>query len=194
MANFVAWANNPNVKGELKNVFNVGILICGTVVIVSELKKRINKLVKKILHITKNPSVSNSERQKLSCKKIVVLVSKIAIVGTFCSTKQAHWVIGKIATGILSPQAWEAIVGPNINFEGNRLHPRHVVSITSFVLGVPAIVYSIWLMCNKDRELDKGREGGWIKNRTVIYLTAIATLLSRTFQHVANAFARNFVR
>lgn len=89
--------------------------------------------------------------------KIITIVSRLSIILSTLSSRPGQRIIGWVATKIVGEEYLVRVFGPNVNFVTNPYHPKHIVSIAAFILGLPAT-----LKCTYDSLK-------WLKNRICLH-------------------------
>lgn len=115
---------------------------------------------------------------KLTWKKYIVIQSQAALILGGIASRPGNILCGSLAKKLFTEEGLVRWFGPNTIFERNWKHPRHVVSLAAFILGLPALVE--WT-----------RAAG--NDRIILSLTAALTLLSRPALHLGNTWTRETI-
>lgn len=142
--NFVRFFNTPIVKETVKNSFGYITFTLGAIELYNDSKD---------CYIYLRGRIRNeipSRPWQCTASKILFLVAKVSIYTSALTTKPAVLAIGWMANRIFTAEQLSRYFGANLNFATNPYHPRHVVSIVSFILGIPATLKStydlaVWL-------------------------------------------------
>lgn len=188
--------NQPLVKESLKNVIGITTCVFGVIEICDEavscyrsLKGRIRK------------NGEGIEPWWRTALRVVVIVTNISLVASVFTSRPGLAMSGWVVERIFTPDQLLRYFGPNVNFVGNPLHPRHVLSIISFAMGVPATIKTAvdggkWFV---DRIIKKQpainetpQKGITVQHKQ--WMATWNTLTSRPALHAANRFFQIILR
>lgn len=129
-----------------------------------------------------------------TASKVILVMAKISIVLNAMTSRPGQFLIGWVATKCIGEEQLLRLFGPNLNFATTPYHPRHVVSIAAFILGLPATLKSVydatqWVsrkICQYQAE-----ERSWTDMKIEL-INFFETLSHRTFIHGANYALRGW--
>lgn len=135
LKNFVSLLNQPTVKQSVKNVAGFTTYLFGLVEI-CDFSFQIGRHGIKYLWKYESPSKTWSE----TASRVADTITRTSLILSIFTTPPAL-VLSRVTLNlILTPDQQLRFFGPNLNFAQTPYHPRHVVSLVSFALGVPATV------------------------------------------------------
>lgn len=194
---FVHYFNTPIVKETTKKFFGGITLAFGIIELYDDIKECYMHLRSRITH--KGPIYA----WQCTAYKTLLLISKISLYTSALSTKPAALACSWVASRLFSSEQLSRYFGPNLNFASNPYHPRHVISILSFLLGIPAMLktfydLAVWIKtkicCSKNSPTpqpnEEADERRLMTSTKVIRAAWLNTLISRPMVHGANAFFR----
>lgn len=172
--------NTPYTKDLVKRVlgdlpFALGILEAGLTLkdcfACSDVK---DKQPKKV-----TPDISTTS-------KIVNFVTNTSIFLSTLSSRPGQYIGQRVCERLFAAEQLILYFGPNQNFEQTPRHPRHVISIAAFLLGIPATLKSFVVLAGyaKDNNETETRRR-WIATWN--------TLTSRPALHLGNALVRKIL-
>lgn len=191
---FVRFFNTPIVKETVKNSFGFITFSLGLVELYHDSKECYTYMRGRV----KNEIPS--QPWQCTASKVLLLISKISIYTSAMTTKPAVFAIGWVANRIFTSEQLSRFFGPNLNFVTNPYHPRHVLSIVSFLLGLPATLkgtydLAIWLRkkicCSQSPEPSQPMTPQETRVYRFVWWN---TMTSRPMVHWANALCRLILR
>ncbi|MGA8164566.1 MAG: hypothetical protein WB791_06015 [Waddliaceae bacterium] len=119
--------------------------------------------------------------------RLIVLAARISIIGIGLSTTPGYQLVGFAASCLLGEERILQWFGPHYNFEMTPFHLRHIVSIASFILGIPALLHFLYttIRC-KNHQIRQ-------EDRRVYLMNAFTIAASRVTLHVGNAIAKRML-
>lgn len=194
----VSCLNTPFIKEGVKNIAGVAACAFG----IFELYEDITWIVHKCQGQGK-PSNEPSESQEFSwvktAGKVILITAKISLILSCFTSRPGQMLCSWTAGKIFTDTQLLHLFGANTIFAVNPWHPKHVVSITACVLGIPAtlkVVYEsgVWITHKmvsfpKTDHAKRDQTDGKIEG-----MAAINTLFSRPWLHVANQLSRFILR
>jgi len=160
--------NQPRVKETIKKIIGTANLIFAAWVIYDWVIKN-------------RPPCS---QQKTFLTRLIVLAAIMSIIGLALSTAPGSQIVGTITSSLFKEKRIVQWFGPHLNFATTPFHPRHIVSIVSVMLGIPALVHLIYTTIRPENDAARG------KDRWIYLINAFNIITSRVALHAGNAFVR----
>jgi len=128
----VFFLNQPPVKKAVKKTVGAAHLVFAAWEVYESVKKY------------RKEEILLSHKECFSTR-LTVLTAKISMIGFALSTAPGYQIAGSVASFFFSEETLSRWVGPHLNFATTPYHPRHVVSVASFALGIPAFIHFVYM-------------------------------------------------
>ncbi len=191
----LVFLNQPIIKEGIKNVASCAAFVFGLYEIYDD-----------VVHITEElrgratpPTEGKKEFSWMkTAGKVLLVVSKISLLLSCFTSRPGLIICGWIAGKLFTPPQLQSLFGSNTIFAVNPYHPRHLANLAAFILGLPALVksiydFSMWLKHTVTCALANAEAAPETNRRAYIVqiMATINTLFSRTMLHLVNgAFLR----
>lgn len=200
----VGYLNSPIIKEGVKNVAGLAAFAFGIYEIYDDVNWLIHKWQAK-------PLANQEEKEGFSwlktAGKVVMVAARISLILSCFSSRPGliicSWTAGKIFTEAQLVRFF----GANTIFAVNPWHPKHIVSISACILGIPAAlkaVYdgSVWVKHKvtrhetaKDKEGQaEASEGRFLTDKKIGLMVSFNTIFSRPVLHWGNILSRILLR
>lgn len=138
----VSLLNQPVVKQSVKDGF--GLLTCafGALAIYNEIHH-----YRSLQNRVQPPQPRPPEA---TVAKVIRFMTKLSLVTSLVVSGPGQAVSRRVFSHLFTDEQLLRYFGPNLNFATTPWHPRHISSLLSFALGVPATILTL------------AKEGGWL--------------------------------
>ncbi len=173
----VSFFNTPVVKERMKKLFGSANFAIGIV---------------DVFFCSKENPIETLDQGtwEKTAHKIVIILAKVSILLSYLSSYPSLVIFSAVTKRFFSNIQLERAFGPNTTFQKNPLHPKHVVSIAGTLLGLPSILYSVYLgstyLCQK--LLGKAKKN--TKPTKTELLVFFKTVFDRPTLHIVNRVCR----
>jgi hypothetical protein len=130
VSSFHHWINVAGVKELVKKVIGVAAGVFGVLETYN------------LFCSWRNGTLWSSRQTTI--ENLVGLSARVAIIAAACTIPPLSSAVGAVSTAIFGSSRLVRWFGPNVNFVTNPWHPRHVVSIASWALALPALVHAVY--------------------------------------------------
>lgn len=125
--------NKPAVKESTKNVLGALTFIFGVIEVCDESIDFYRSLRNRMHH-----PHQKGERWCYVAFKVISIATKISLLGSAIISRPGLNISRRLVECVFTEDQLLRFFGPNRNFAETPYHPRHVTSIISFLLGIPA--------------------------------------------------------
>ena len=182
------YLNEPTVKSSIKYAIGLPTFTFGVLEI---LDATTMYLVPRLGHEPRKVRDLQPSTWRDTTNKVINVLSRVSLVTSTMTTPQGLKICGWAANKIFTPEQLIRYFGPNLNFETTPWHPRHVLSLISFAIGVPGTVGAL---CNKFVWFKPSRTLRWVTDNGAARYVTWNTLTSRPAQHGLNYLFRTVLR
>ena len=192
--------NQPGIKESTKNVLGAITFIFGVIEVCDEIVDCYRSLANRTHH-----PHQKGERWCYAALKVINIAAKISLLGSAITSRPGLNLTSRMVKCIFNDDQLLRYFGPNRCFAETPYHPRHVASIISFLLGIPATLQTFfeageWLknlitrrqQLNRKQEIQPRNIRRWLTDQNIRWMTAWNTLTSRPALHLTNRLFRMF--
>ncbi len=169
--------NNPVVKPTIKKIIGIANVIFGIWAVYD------------LIDSARRGTLWSNKKETLI--NVIEISARVSVIGLALSTWPGSVLVGRVATAIFGDKLLLSWFGPNLNFATTPWHPRHVVSIVSVAMGVPALVYEVYLGVKSF--FSDSKTGSTLKERVLYVINTFNVLTSRAALHCGNALMRRIL-
>jgi hypothetical protein len=185
----VSFLNQPVVKQSVKE--GLGLVTCafGVLGIYNEIH-HYRSLKNRVQSSHPRPSEATQE-------KVIRFMTKFSLVTSLVMSSPGQALSRRVFSHLFTDEQLLRYFGPNLNFATTPGHPRHVLSLLSFALGIPATVLTFvkegaWLIQKATQDhpplpVVSPKSDEWVLSRRQIrWMATWDTLTSRPALHLVN--------
>lgn len=190
LKNATSFLNQEGIKEPLKIVFGSMTFIFGVLEIYHEANECYRSLTGKVKVMPlKEPSTWTD-----TALKVTFLFARIAIVTSTFTSPPGLSIISVVAKKCFTANQLIRFFGPNLNFVSTPYHPRHIVSITACLLGIPETIKMLWNLSLNKPEKEKEHPDTLLSEREIQVINTWNTVTSRPSLHFFNYLFRQLLR